>query len=285
MPATKPATNENFTFRGAHITSYRDGWTSLPEGVQFIAWGDEICPSTGRAHKQCFAYAKKARRLTGWKKIFPGDHIEPIQGSFAQNEAYCSKENSYHKLGEPPLANGLHYGMQLVKRKAESIAPGETAMDIAEDPECFSEVMRCTNSIEKYISHCRHKMVKRDFTPPEVIYIYGPPGSGKTKYVYDTEQSPFRVPDVHGSWRDGYALDEAVVFNNIESGRLTRRSDFLEQIDRYPISVPVKGGFTWWKPRRIYITSLETPEQFASVFQDPREFTRRLTKVIHLPGI
>jgi len=285
MPATKPATNEIAPFRGAVITSFGVGWTGLPDRVQFLAYGDETCPTTGREHKQAFAYAKKAMRLTGWKKIFPGDHIEQMRGSFMHNEAYCSKEGSYHKFGEPPMADGLHYGMELVKRRAEVLAAGETAMDIAEDPECFSEVMRCTNSIEKYIAHHRGKKIRRDFTPPEVVYIHGPAGAGKTRYVYEHEEYPFRVPDVHGSWRDGYAMDEAVMYNNIESGLIKNRATFLEEIDRYPIQVPVKGAYTWWKPRRIYITALQTPEEFAQAFQHPDEFHRRVTKVIKLPSI
>lgn len=283
MPATKPATNEKTPFRGAAITHFGPGWSELPEGVQFIAWGDEVCPTTGRAHKQAFAYAKTAKRLSGWKKIFPGDHIEAMRGSFESNEAYCSKEGSYHKLGEPPMANGLHYGMQLVKRKAEELAPGETAMTIAEDPECFAEVMRCHRSVEAYVAHIRGKKVRSDLSAPEVIFIHGPPGSGKTKYVYDNEEHLFRVPDVHGPWRDGYALDPVVLYDNTESGHLKNRNSFLEEIDRYPIQVPVKGGFVWWKPQRIYITAVQTPEEFASHFQVPAEFTRRVTKIVTLP--
>lgn len=277
---------KNTPFRGCCITAYKiEGWSELPEGIQFLAWGDEVCKTTGRPHKQAFAYSKRAQRDSWWRKKFSPHHVEQMFGSFTANEAYCSKEASYHKLGEPPMANGLHYGMQLCKRKAEAILPGETAMDIAEDPECFAEVMRYDRAIERYISHVRHKKIKRDLTPPEVIHIYGPPGTGKTRYVWDHEESPFGVPNAHGPWRDGYAMHEAVLFDNVESGRITDRSEFLKQIDRYPIQVPVKGGFTAWKPRRIYITSIQTPAQFASAFENPQEFLRRVTQTIHLPGI
>ena len=286
MPATMPATKpENATFRGACITSYRDGWDSIPAGLQFIAWGDEICPKTQRPHKQAFAYANKAIRLSGWKKIFPGDHIEKMRGTFQENEAYCSKESSYHKFGTPPMANGLQRSMELVKSRCDDIKPGESVYSIAEDPELFQTVSRCHNFLSGYIDHIRGKRARVDFTPPEVIYIWGPPGTGKTHYVFENEPGLFNVPEPHAKWRDGYSMESAVLFNNVESSRIADRNGFLTELDRYPIKCPIKGGFTWWKPQRIYITALQDPDSFASVFQNPREFTRRVTKIIHMTQV
>jgi len=283
MPATnKPATNGNATFRGAVITHYGEGWSELPPKIQFLAYGDEICRTTLREHKQAFAYANKAMRLTGWKKIFPGDHIEQMRGTFAENEKYCSKEGSYHKYGTPPMANGLQRTMELVKRKCDDIAEGETVMDIAEDPELFQTVSRCTPFLKEYVQHVRGKKIKHDHNPPEVFYLYGKAGSGKTRYVREKETNIYDVPDGHEKWRDGYAGESAVLFDNMEATKIHDRSSFLKQLDRYPIQVPVKGGMVWWKPKRIYVTALVSPEIFALAFQKPQEFLRRVTKTIEL---
>jgi hypothetical protein len=40
--------------------------------------------------------------LTGWLKLFPRTHIEKMEGSFMQNEKYCSKESTLIKFGIPP---------------------------------------------------------------------------------------------------------------------------------------------------------------------------------------
>lgn len=101
-----PATNENAPFRGAAITHYHNPWTALPNKITYLAFGREVCPSTGRVHYQTWAYAAKAIRLSGWKKVFPGDHIEQMWGTFAQNDAYCSKESQLTTFGEKPMENG-----------------------------------------------------------------------------------------------------------------------------------------------------------------------------------
>jgi hypothetical protein len=48
--------------------------------------------STVKEHWQGFAYVKTPIKLTGWKKILPGAHIESIRGDFQSNEKHCSKE-------------------------------------------------------------------------------------------------------------------------------------------------------------------------------------------------
>jgi len=223
-------------------------------------------------------------RLSGWKKIFPGDHIEQMNGTFAENKAYCTKAgNALVEFGIPPNPNGLKAGLQLIKRKAEEMPPGEGVWDIAENPLLFEDCIRYPRAIQGYIDHHRGKKVRTDFSKPDIYYLWGPPGSGKTRYVYDHEIAPFRVPDAHGSWRDGYALHEAVLYDNLESGRITDRTRFLEELDRYPMQVPIKGGFTWWKPKRIFITALEHPGAFAKIFADPEEFKRRVTLILTFP--
>jgi hypothetical protein len=197
----------------------------LPEGLQFIAFGKEVCPETKRDHYQAFAYANKKIKLTGWNKIFknltPHTRVAKMRGTFAENEAYCSKDGIYTKIGEPPMANGLQRCMELVKRKCYDIQDGEEMMTIAEDPELFQTVSLCTPFLKEYIQHIRAKKIKRDFTAPEVHYIWGPPGTGKTRYVVDKEENIYTVPNAHTQWRDNYALQEAVLFDNMEGDHIS----------------------------------------------------------------
>ena len=49
-----------------------------------------------------FAYARQAIKLGGWKKLFPGAHIEQMRSDFAANERYCSKEGQLIEHGQHP---------------------------------------------------------------------------------------------------------------------------------------------------------------------------------------
>ena len=128
------------------------------------------------------------------------------------------------------------------------------------------------------------KAIPKDFAP-DVIYIWGPPGVGKTRYVRDNEPNLYDCPaDDKYKWKDGYLGHEAVLYDNLTVA--INPVALLKEIDRYPIQVPYKGGFLKWRPRRIYLTSVYHPDDLARIggFSDPREFTRRITTVKYISG-
>lgn len=60
-----------------------------------------------------------------------------------------------------------------------------------------------------------------------------------------------------GTWFDGYDGHDCVLFDDFTGD--IKFCYFLQVIDRYLPRVPVKGGFTPWTPKRIYITSNIAP--------------------------
>lgn len=277
-------------FRAVVITDYRPqlqtaGYQHLPEGVQYIAWGHETCPSTGRAHLQAFAYGQKMS-IKKWADLFGNSHIEPMLGSFRSNDLYCSKQSSLKEIGERPMHNGerrtLLDATDAVLRQP-NVAPVEMAID---DPSFAPIYVQYGRGLER-LSHAALNRVLRQRThAPEVIHVFGPPGSGKTRYVHDLEQELYDVPASDDyKWRDGYHGHDAVLFDNVEAISYANRGRFLKDIDRYFIQVPVKGGFVGWRPKRIYVTTLTSPACFARQFQDPQEYLRRVTSVVDLSTI
>lgn len=63
------------------------------------------------------------------------------------------------------------------------------------------------------------------------------------------------APDCSGQWFDGYEGHESVIFDDTDPTSFIMRATFLKLFDRYPMSVPIKGGFVEWHPRRAFITS------------------------------
>lgn len=59
-------------------------------------------------------------------------------------------------------------------------------------------------------------------------------------------------------WFDGYEGQDDVLMDDYQCSMLDREF-FLRLLDRYPMQVPVKGGFVEWRPKRIIITSNHNP--------------------------
>lgn len=274
MPETKSRTT-NSTFRAACITWFS---TDVPmdiwdDRIQYIAYGKEICPTTGKQHLQMWAYCKTPQRFTAWKKLFPGCHIERMRGTFANNDDYCSKESDLVCIGEKPMGNGERRCDLLVKDAIDA-DPTKPLAQIYEETENIAAI-RYDRAFEKYRLYKRCKTIPIN-EPVEVIFIYGLPGSGKTRYVFDTEPDVYEVPfGMH--WFDGYEGQEAVLFDNLRPDDIKDKGFFLRLIDRYRVQVPIKGGFTYWKPKRVYITTVNAQDRFANLFDDVNEFYRRIT--------
>lgn len=282
----EPVENEKARFRLVCMTIYDMQYhvtlKSLVDKkkLQYVAYGEEVCPTTGRQHLQAFAYAKEGRSKSAWIKLFKPHHIAVCNGTLAQNEAYCSKEGKFTEYGLKPMDNGKK---RTLAQACEAVVAGEDLDDVAVDhPLPFVMYHNGLKALSRAVANKKMKTIPKDFIP-EVTYIWGPPGVGKTYYVRELEPDVYDCPAFDNyKWKDGYLGQEAVMYDNLTAA--ITPVCFLKEIDRYPIQVSTKGGFVRWRPRRIYITSVHPPEELAAIggFSDPREFTRRITTVKYI---
>ena len=198
-------------------------------------------------------------RLTGWKKIFPGDHIERMYGTFAENDAYCSKESEMTVFGIRPMENGKKRKLQDVSTAVvEAAASGVDIGEVAVQVENRSVYVQYHNGLQKLYDHAVRRRLKSmsNDVAPEVHFFWGPPGSGKTREVYSLEPDVYKVsPSDKYKWFDGYYGQPAVLFDNITPQNISP-VDLLIAIDRYYSEMPRKGGFVGWRPQRIYLTTV-----------------------------
>ncbi len=87
----------------------------------------------------------------------------------------------------------------------------------------------------------------------------GSTGTGKTRSImeaYAGNSSFYASPLSGGFWMDGYDGHQIVLLDDF-AGAVNKISltQLLRLLDRYPVQVPVKCAFTWWHPRKIYITT------------------------------
>ena len=118
----------------------------------------------------------------------------------------------------------------------------------------------------------------------DVTLLYGPPGCGKTSTFIDNEKEGCVLSAASGWWFDGSRQEEAVLLDDFD-GKASKWTlcQTLQTFDRYQIRVPIKGSFTWWCPKRIYITTNLHPRKWFE-WADREEqwgaLTRRFNKII-----
>lgn len=243
-------------------------------GVTYLIIGKEKCPTTGKKHYQCYIRFTNARKFKSVKKIL-GDneaHIEPCRGTPAQNILYCKKEGKYKEYGEPP-SQGSRSDLFDIRA---ALTSGMSIRDIIEMGEIRNnQQLKFAENLLKYI-----RPQPRD--PPEVHWLWGETGTGKTRRVYELEPDVYVVP-MNFDWFDGYVGQEAVLFDEFRAQ--IPMYQVLRLLDRYPMNVPVKGSFTPWVPKRIYITSCAPPQHYyraRKAFDNNDQFIRRITTVTEL---
>ena len=119
---------------------------------------------------------------------------------------------------------------------------------------------------------------------PFVIWFAGPTGCGKTRTAYEEAIARGTVwisPASKMEWFDGYDGHDTAIFDDFRASG-NRFSYILRIIDRYPMDVPVKGGFVYWNPKYIVFTCPRTPsEEFVNRetgehYEDLNQMLRRI---------
>lgn len=200
----------------------------------------------GTTHIQGYIEYKRAVRFAAVKKLFEQAHIEKVRSPTHARD-YCGKEDTRVKgpfeLGQRKRQgqrSDLEKVSELLKRKA-------TDYEIANE---------CTSTFIKYYKGIRETRLVLSQTRKEltkVIFVYGPPGCGKSTYVNN------RFPDAYwksasNKWFDSYCCQETVVFDDFDGTWFTI-STLKQLMDRFPVKVETKGSTVEFLAKTLVITS------------------------------
>jgi hypothetical protein len=258
-------------------------WDNLREKVRYLAYAEETCPTTNRLHLQAFAYSHKPLRFSSWKRLFQNVHIEPMYGSFQQNEKYCSKEGKLVEFGERPF-QGQRRDLLSMKRKLEE---GVQPLKMAEDDEYFGVIAKHHKFAETYFDYLRHKEFKTNRDPPNVHVLIGPTGCGKTSWcdqkfgVGNWDKLPTPAGNTWW-WNRQCCRSDTIVIDDVGPSQIPKIETLLQWLDRYSFTVEIKGDTVPVKPKNIVITSnLEIEHWYPSAEKVHIEaLMRRITEVI-----
>lgn len=210
------------------------------EHMQYLICGEEV-GKEGTPHLQGYVQFKKRKTLSKVKDFFVGAHLEIARGKPEQNVTYCSKDGKYHDHGVCSKGQGARNDLNDIK---EIIDEGGTWNDIRDSH--YSHSIRYRRAL---LEDIEDRKSHRTWAT-ELHIHWGDTGTGKSRNC--AESFPNAYWKTRGPWWDGYEGQEIVIIDEFY-GWLPF-SDFQRMCDRYPWSVPVKGGFRKFLAKQVHVT-------------------------------
>lgn len=253
----------------------KDYITNLKTNDYFISC-NETAPTTGHKHIHIYAHFNNLISLSIKKCC--GAHIEVCKGSPKQNIDYIKKDgNIIDEIGNPP-----HQGSRTVKELHEA-----NIEDI--DGHLYKikkQIDEDYNRIDTFKTMLE-EIENDNLNGPEVYYITGNSGEGKTYKAYKLALEKFKNKDDIGK----------ITINNnflsiinptakcfvIEEFRDNQMyaANFLQMIDKYGYDAPIKGGHIFIRPSCFIIASIIPPEKiYIGEPENHKQFIRRITNTI-----
>lgn len=286
-----PGGNRAWCFTLNHPT--QDETSALPTSADTL-WAHcvALCyqleqGDAGTPHFQGYARFDIQRGLNAVRSLIPGGraHWEPARGSPSQNLAYCTKPDG--RLSEPVvigqfggqrgLPGGPNAGGRACLKRADFISiiqdnPHVSTAQIIEQGglDIIATQPNLLGTLRGYLLADE----RRDGVTVELFY--GPTGTGKSRLAHELYPGAYRKAP--GIWWDFYQGESVVILDDFDSDFMLI-GDLLRSCDRYPVSVPVKGGFVRLVATHFVITSNELPAEWY-----PKASVRRIAAVCRRIG-
>lgn len=240
--------------------------------VKYIVWGLEEAPSTGTPHIQGYVEFSSPRSFSSVKKMIPRVHLEKRRGTAKQASDYCKKDRV--DIYEDGVIS--HMGARNdIKAVVDAITKGSTFEDIIDNATSYQSLQIAKVAFP-------YKEPKRTWKP-EIIWLYGPPGVGKTWTPFlENPDARIHMQSGTGQWWQGYDRHEVVVIDDFRQTQF-KYVDLLHILDRYPYVIEYKGSSRQFVPLKIYITSPHHPiEYYTDEREDSYQLIRRITEIRHI---
>lgn len=260
------------------------------KSLVYACMSDEVA---SQHHKHIFLAFSSPVRFSQVKKYFPAAHIDKSRGTAENNRDYVFKQGKWADTNKAETnLNDTHWewGEIPIERAGnrndlaelyELIQDGFTNAEIIEQNPDNILLLQHIDRTRKAILEEKFKSDWRDL---EVTYIFGPTGTGKSRYVMETHgyANVFRVTDYLHPF-DSYRQQDVIVFEEFSSS--IKIQDMLNYLDGYPLELPSRYSNKQASFTKAYIISnLPLRKQYETVQLEKPEvwkaFLRRIKKVL-----
>lgn len=200
-----------------------------------------------------------------------------MKGTIKENERYCQKEGQYVHFGLPFIGKGGRRDYQVYYQEVkEGASDNELALH---DFRIFAHTLKATDRI-------RLATKPKPNVPRQVILFVGETGGGKTRLALETWPNLYEMPVSKNMWMDGYQGQLEVLLDEF-NGQMPL-AHALKLFDNYYVRMyEIKGGFVWFNPSTIIVTSNNLPSKWYDYndrMEEQRALRRRFTKVVQFVG-
>lgn len=252
----------------------------------------EECPTTARIHVQGYVEFTAALRLAALKKISQNAHWEMAKGSREQCVAYCSKEDTALRIDEsvalrtidPVLTQPTEQGKRNdLLECAAKIAGGE--WDLAQvhqnRPDLILKFSKGVNELFRFREQAQTSQ-RRELS---VEVLWGDAGTGKTRYAWGEGEDVFILENSNNNnvWWDGYNGESTLIIDDFYGW--IAHNLLLRILDIYPLRLDIKGGTTYARWTKVFITSNRHPVDWYKKFpwESDGALQRRIHQIWHTP--
>lgn len=233
----------------------------LEQALEGAAWVGQLehGSHTGYDHWQLFVqwssrkrWSTIRRRLEGEYHIHVG-YCKPRHGTVDQCVEYCSKSSTRvegpYSHGEIAMRDSQGKRSDL-EALSTMIRSGErTLNDLLLDPTWSHKALRYTSGLEKLQALVEQERARDQWRPVKTLYLWGPAGSGKTRWLFDQFPGAYWPDDYRHPW-DNYSgervliLDEYAPSDRVET-RCLPFQELLHVLDCRQIQLNARYRNNW----------------------------------------
>jgi len=226
----------------------------LDPKLQYIIWGEEICPKTKKLHWQGFLYCKIKMSETGLLKLFKLTkkelYIKPRyeRGNDDAAATYCKKDSKHIEFGKLPPGQGSRTDIKAV---ADALYGGTTISEIMRtEPTLYVKYRGGFKDIAADAIRLSSKAVRE----LEIILITGPTRAGKTWYAtQNNTEEYFKTSGSRLGWWNGYQGEKTLVIDEYNND--VSIGEILSLLDVYQYEIYIKGSNTYCAWTKVFITT------------------------------
>lgn len=266
-PEAPPAKEKKGNRKARHTLWVLNNWTEIDLekcrdyaeiSARYMCWSQEVGEKEKTPHLQGYVAWDSPHSLEKFKKdlggkLHYGDEHGNTNGTAWANRQYCLGQVKKKGFTDNPTFE--EYG-EIPKQGertdwAHAVRDLQAGTDISSVVEHQPQLLPCVRALERF-QMIRLKPLHR---PVNVIVITGRSGWGKTRWAYDNYPDLYSKPS--GPWWDGYTGQKTILLDDYYGD--IPYDQFLRVLDRYPINLPIKGGFVYGQYTTVIITSNHTP--------------------------
>jgi hypothetical protein len=238
---------------------------------------------TGYLHWQVYIENKTMIKFSTLKNKFPTAHLEVRHNSREACYEYCTKSDT--AVSGTRICNGTINVVESKKPKVDV----EMAVDLMKRGSSYEDVIVEYPSLAHYTKYLKEVygiIQKRRFgrseRPVEAFYIYGEPGAGKTKYIYNK----YGYDDVFvvSNWThpfDSYENEKVLVLDEFYDSLPFEY--LLKILEGYPLELDARYGSKWACYTKVFIVSnRELSDQYGHmVYKEPERMNSLYRRIKH----